>query len=598
MAKQASSEQEAFVSLYRRYRPGRFSELRGQEHIAQALKASVAADRVGHAYLFSGPRGTGKTTTARILAKVLNCEAPAEGEPCGVCSSCVEIVRGNSFDVTEIDAASHNGVDAMREMISSASMATPGRWRVYILDEVHMLSAGAEAAFLKTLEEPPPHVVFVLATTDPEKVKATIRSRTQHFEFRLLGSDVLAGLLDEVAAKADLGLSTEAIHDAVRRGHGSARDALSALDQIAATGGLVEERPEPLAVLSAVAERDTAALLIALASLHDAGWSPSQVAAALADNLRQAFLSAMAPSLCELPEADRAPLIALQQLLGNARLVRAMEVVGQAMIEMKNAPDQRSVLEVALVRVTHPELDDSPASLLERIERLERSPRAAAATPSASPERSMPSPAVALEPQSPEVVAAKPTVGALRRQAGASPAAAKPVAEAEAASEPVLTQATEASVEPSVAPEKPSQISAAPSPLPLPADLEEMNHLWRTEVIDNLPPRPRTLFQDAKMTGFKPGAVRFAAPNDAHRRNAEASRADVEEALSALFGQAFSVVITYKPPAAQPAAPASAPEPMEEEYVGESRIVSDAEAGDLVTNRILDAFPGASSVES
>jgi len=170
----------AFQSLYRRYRPQKFSEIVGQEHVVAALRNAAAEDRLGHAYLFSGPRGTGKTSTARILAKVLNCENPVGGEPCGVCPPCKSIEAGNSFDVTELDAASHTGVDNMRDLIASTALASPGRTRLYILDEVHMLSKGASAALLKTLEEPPDHVVFILATTDPEKVLPTIRSRTQH----------------------------------------------------------------------------------------------------------------------------------------------------------------------------------------------------------------------------------------------------------------------------------------------------------------------------------------------------------------------------------------------------------------------------------
>ena len=155
-------------------------------------------DRVSHAYLFSGPRGTGKTSSARILAKALNCEAPVDGEPCGVCTSCVEITQGNSLNVHELDAASNNGVDAMRDLVAHAGLGTPGRWKVYIVDEVHMLSTAAANALLKTLEEPPSHVVFVLATTDPQKVPPTIRSRTQHLEFRLLGAETLHDLLESV----------------------------------------------------------------------------------------------------------------------------------------------------------------------------------------------------------------------------------------------------------------------------------------------------------------------------------------------------------------------------------------------------------------
>ena len=181
----------AHQSLYRRYRPKRFAELRGQDHVSRALRNAVTSDTVGHAYLFSGPRGTGKTSTARLLAKALNCTNLQDGEPCGVCESCVAMEAGSSYDLFELDAASNNRVETMRDLVSSAAVGSPGRRKVYILDEVHMLSSGASNTLLKTLEEPPDHVVFVLATTDPQKVLPTIRSRCQHFEFSLLSAEEL-----------------------------------------------------------------------------------------------------------------------------------------------------------------------------------------------------------------------------------------------------------------------------------------------------------------------------------------------------------------------------------------------------------------------
>src|SRR3954464_5381655 len=214
--------EQPYQSLYRRYRPQRFSEVRGQDHVTRALGNAVREGRVAHAYLFSGPRGTGKTSTARILAKALNCTKLDDGEPCGTCDSCVQVAAGTSLDVMELDAASNNGVDAMRDLVSRAALGTPGRWKVYIVDEVHMLSTPASNALLKSLEEPPAHVVFVLATTDPQKVLPTIRSRTQHFEFRLIGPDVLVDLLKDINASADLNVPPEAIDFVIRRGNGSA----------------------------------------------------------------------------------------------------------------------------------------------------------------------------------------------------------------------------------------------------------------------------------------------------------------------------------------------------------------------------------------
>ena len=368
-----TTEEIPYQSLYRRFRPSTFAEVRGQDHVVLALRNAVRDDRVAHAYLFSGPRGTGKTSTARILAKALNCTDLHDGEPCGVCSSCVEITRGTSMDVHELDAASNNGVDAMRDLVSRAALGSPGRQKVYIVDEVHMLSTAASNALLKTLEEPPAHVIFVLATTDPQKVLPTIRSRTQHYEFRLLGPDTLSALLAQVRTDAGLEVGDDALDLAVRRGRGSARDALSILDQVAASDTVDDDLPELDEVVEALAERDVQRALVAIAHLTAAGFSPQQLTVDLVDHLRQGFLAVVAPELVTVAGAERTALAAQADRVGLATLVRAMEDLGRAQIGMRDAPDPRVNLEVALVRLVHPEADDSPAALLARIERLEQS---------------------------------------------------------------------------------------------------------------------------------------------------------------------------------------------------------------------------------
>ena len=425
-----------FVSLYRRFRPGRFDELRGQDHVVRALRSAVRDDRVSHAYLFSGPRGTGKTSSARILAKALNCEAPVDGEPCGVCTSCVEITQGSSLNVHELDAASNNGVDAMRDLVAHAGLGTPGRWKVYIVDEVHMLSTAAANALLKTLEEPPSHVVFVLATTDPQKVPPTIRSRTQHLEFRLLGAETLHNLLESVNEEAGLHVDEEALEAAVRRGRGSARDALSALDQVVASGSADAARPELAAVLDALADGDVGQVLVALSALLAGGWGPQQLATELIDDLRQVFLAALAPELCTVSGPSLERFRAVAEAMGLARVVRSMEILGHALVDMREAPDAQVVLEIGAVRAVRPDLDSGMEALSERVSVLERAQSGAPAfpRPGASPARAAsaepaaaPPAAVAAEapaaPRPPAEVARRPSLGAVRRSKEAAAAA-------------------------------------------------------------------------------------------------------------------------------------------------------------------------------
>jgi DNA polymerase-3 subunit gamma/tau len=430
---QTDPDGEPYRSLYRRYRPQRFADVRGQDHVTLALRNAVRDQRVSHAYLFSGPRGTGKTSTARILAMALNCEHPVEGEPDGTCPSCLSIKGGSSLDVQELDAASNRKLDEMRDLLSRVSLGTRGRWKVYIVDEVHQLTADAASALLKTLEEPPGHVIFVLATTDPQKVLPTIRSRTQHFEFRLLGADVLAGLLADVNRRAALGVAPEAIDLVVRRGHGSARDALSVLDQVAAAGTVDDEMTVVGDIVDALADRDAGRVLIAVAEGMAAGRDPRRLAVDLLEHLRNGFLASQARGLVQLPDDAAAEVEAQANRLGLAALVRAMEVVGQAATDMRDAVDPRVALEVALVRVASPAADVRPAALLERIEQLERhlaaggvvSPVPASHPPATA--RSTPaSPSPASSPSSPPSPA--PTVPL----SGATPAPA-PVGSADGA---------------------------------------------------------------------------------------------------------------------------------------------------------------------
>ncbi|HEU5151848.1 MAG TPA: DNA polymerase III subunit gamma/tau, partial [Iamia sp.] len=397
----------AHQSLYRRYRSQRFSEVRGQDTVVNALRSAVADERVGHAYLFSGPRGTGKTSTARILAKALNCEDLQDGEPCTVCASCVAMQAGTSYDLQELDAASNNKVEDVRALIERVALGSPGRTKVYILDEVHMLSPGASNALLKTLEEPPDHVVFVLATTDPQKVLPTIRSRTQHFEFHLLPADVMEDHIRWVIADAGLDVDEAAVEHVLRAGGGSARDTLSFLDQ-AAAGGVSADGDHAEALAEAVVAVDTGAALSAVATATIAGRDPRVLGEALLAHLRDVFLLRMGGPLGHLSETARARVEGWAGRVTDRAVTRALEEVGEALLAMRQAPDPRIPLEVALVRITRA----APAAaggegttgldeLVARIERLEAglAGLAAGAPPSAvAPPPGAPAPAAVAPP--------------------------------------------------------------------------------------------------------------------------------------------------------------------------------------------------------
>jgi DNA polymerase-3 subunit gamma/tau len=561
------SQAVAHQSLYRRYRPRRFSELRGQDHVVRVLRNAVREDRVGHAYLFSGPRGTGKTSAARILAKVLNCERPVDGEPCCECSSCLAVEAGTSFDVHELDAASNNGVDDIRELIERASLGTSGRRKVYILDEVHMLSRAAESALLKTLEEPPPHVVFVLATTDPQKVSPTIRSRTQHLEFHLLPADELEAHVRWVAADAGLAVTDDAIEAVLHLAGGSARDALSALDQIAAAGGVAPELMPLDKLVESLIENDTGRALAALAAALQSGRDARSLTEDLISHLRDSFLSMVAPELVQLPDRRREVVTDQGRRLGLAASVRAMEVLGEVVVELRHAPDPRVLLDVALVRLTKPDADASPDALLTRIEKLERAVAAGQGGPSGPP----------------------PVPPGGRARLGSAIASGPPERSAEASGS-------------SAPPAAPGRAERSEPPT-----RDELTLAWADEIVPKLTGPARAVLAAGHWVTTPGGDVALAVPNEPHRVRSEQHRAELERALAGRFGRSVPVAFVIEQNAASGRAirtggPAggsiggsgAATALPDDEAIDPAELVDAGPEHDLAPiERLTQAFPGA-----
>ena len=542
----------ATQSLYRRYRPRRFSEVRGQDHVVKALRTSVAEGREGQAYLFSGPRGTGKTTSARILAKVLNCTDVQDGEPCCECESCLSVERGTSYDVHELDAASNNGVDSMRDLIDKASLGTPGRHKVYILDEVHMLTKPAEAALLKTLEEPPPHVVFVLATTDPQKMSDTIRSRTQHLQFHLLPADTLQQHVRWVADDAGLVVSDAAIQQVLAQGAGSARDALSALELVANTGGEGAETVPIEEFVEAMIERDPGRALKIAAGAIGLGRDPRTLTEELIGFLRNGFMSIMASDLVQLPSDRVAALSEQSQRLGAAGLVRGIEQLGEALTEMRHAPDPRVLLDVAIVKLT----SDSAASgdagaaigaLTARVAKLEQqlagapaaTPRQAAAqarpaAAQATPAAAEPEPPVAEAPR--DEATGRATLGG--RVQRSQPAAKTAAATSNDQAAPASAAAAARKPEPA-----PSQAAARSEPAAAAvSNGAAMNQsMWDDTIKPGLRGMTRAVFSPATYVSNTDTVLTLSLPNPVHRDKCEQHRAAVEQALTSAVGGPVSI---------------------------------------------------------
>jgi DNA polymerase III subunit gamma/tau len=384
------SEQAEQPSLYRRHRPRTFAEVVGQEAVVRTLRNAVQRGKVHHAYLFVGSRGTGKTSMAKILAACLNCERAPTVEPCGECSACIAIARANSLDVIEMDAASNNSVDDIRELRDSVAYApVSGGQKVYILDEAHMLSTAAWNAFLKTLEEPPPRTVFVLATTEAAKVPATVVDRCHRFDFQRPTIEQLAAVVRRAAAAESIEIPPEAIAAIARAATGSFRDALGTLEQLLTYSGPTIALEDVLAVLGvtdaavleglldAIQAGDARAVLLAIAATAQSGRDAGSLAGDLEVRARELLvaqiLGAIPAELSLTPEAD-ARLLEQSRRVSHTTVVRLLELLGASLEAVRGGADPRTQLELALVKAARPELDGSVKALAARIERLESRP--------------------------------------------------------------------------------------------------------------------------------------------------------------------------------------------------------------------------------
>jgi DNA polymerase-3 subunit gamma/tau len=376
------------TSLYRRHRPGSFEEVVGQAHVVRTLRNAVEQGKVHHAYLFVGSRGTGKTSMAKILARSLNCERGGPTvTPCGECESCVTIAAGTSMDVIEMDAASNRSVDDVRDLRERVAYApSGGHWKVYILDEAHMLTKEAWNAFLKTLEEPPPNTVFVLATTESHKVMATIADRCQRFDFQRPSLEQISEVLIRVAAAESITVDEGAVAMVARSAQGSFRDALGTLDQLVAFGGSDVKLEDVLEMLGAadaellfdavdaVVAEDPKGVLLGVEKMARSGRDPSQFARDLLAHLRHLLITQTTgevPSTFVVTATDTARMQAQASSIGAASLIRTIDEIANALTAVREGDDARLAVEIALLKAARPELDPDTAGLLRRIERLE-----------------------------------------------------------------------------------------------------------------------------------------------------------------------------------------------------------------------------------
>lgn len=430
----------SYVVLARRYRPQTLDQIIGQEHISRTLKNAIAENRVAHAYMFSGPRGVGKTTTARILAKALNCKKGPTAEPCGECSNCKEITAGTSVDVQEIDGASNRGIDEIRALRDNVKFApATSKYKIYIIDEAHQITDAAFNALLKTLEEPPPHVVFILATTESHKVPVTILSRCQRYRFRFLTSKEISSTLENIIKADGFEIEPDALQMVTAASGGSMRDALSLMDQaISFVPGKITAQDIqdllgflPREIIAAVTESfatgDNARILSIIRDVNDQGHNLLQFTRDLREHLRRILLFKVNPAILEMTAEEKKILEAQQQLFAPDWLIRSGHLLSKALDEMRWSDQARLVLELYLLKIAQPYAGIT--ELVERLEKMEKNMPVDPELPAVAPlPRSVAAPVATYAPAS-SVPFGVPTPAPAPVARPAAPAAKAPVAE-------------------------------------------------------------------------------------------------------------------------------------------------------------------------